>query len=156
MAPTIMSTPQKVDSKKVTSKKQRKLENTEPSGKKRLKMRPGEIAKVEISIEALSKVGSNNFVDIGHSPNNLSLCVPPTPKKEDDIDTQSQETRLNEEFVSETVMEENLDSFVSIPEDDFVEEILDDVGEALIFLECAHKKLTNIIKNVMSREEVLI
>ena len=92
----------------------------------------------------------------GHSPNNLSWCVPPTQKKEDDIDTQSQETRLNDEFLSETVTEDNLNSFVSTPEDDFADENFDDVGEVLIFLECAHKKLSNIITKVMSREEVVI
>ena len=156
MAPKIMSTPQKVVSKDTHCKNQRKLGNTEPSSKKKLKMRPGKIAKVENTIEVSSKVELNNSEDIGHSPNNLLLCVPPTPKKQDDIDTQSQETRLNKDVVSENAMEENLDRSISITEDDMVIEIIDDVGKSLIFLECAQRTLTNFIKKVMSRDDVMI
>ena len=64
--------------------------------------------------------------------------------------------RLNEAVVSETVKDENLDRLVSIPEDDMVTEIFDDVGEALIFLECAHKNLTNVLKKVMLRDNIMI
>ena len=49
-----------------------------------------------------------------------------------------------------------MDRLVSIPEDDMVTEILDGVGKELIFLKCAHKKLTSFLKKVMSRDDVMI